>query len=149
MIRVLRGGVVGALLRLAALQRCRRGSALVEFAFVAPILILLSFGTFDLGRAVWFDVTLQHAAKEAARFASLRGSESISPVSESDVETYVHSRAAGIPSAGLVVNVSWLPDESSGSTVQVELTYQYEFFLQGWLPIGPLQLQGSASRIVL
>src|SRR6188768_107415 len=47
----------------------RRGQALVEFALVLPIFILLLVAIFDLGRAVFAYNTLTNAAREGARIA--------------------------------------------------------------------------------
>ena len=46
-----------------------RGQALVEFALVLPIFILLLVAIFDLGRAVFAYNTLTNAAREGARMA--------------------------------------------------------------------------------
>jgi Flp pilus assembly protein TadG len=46
-----------------------RGQALVEFALVMPIFILLLVAIFDLGRAVFAFNTLTNAAREGARMA--------------------------------------------------------------------------------
>ena len=47
------------------------GTALVEYALVLPMLLLLVFGMLDFGRAFnyWIDTT--HLANEAARFAAV------------------------------------------------------------------------------
>jgi hypothetical protein len=47
----------------------RRGQALVEFALVFPILILLIVAIFDVGRAVFLYNNLTNAAREGARLA--------------------------------------------------------------------------------
>ncbi|MCA1645252.1 MAG: pilus assembly protein [Chloroflexi bacterium] len=47
-----------------------RAQALVEFAFVLPVLLLLTLGMIDLGRAFTFGVATQQGAREAARQAS-------------------------------------------------------------------------------
>jgi hypothetical protein len=57
-----------------------RGQAMVEFALVFPIFILLMVGMFDLGRVIWVNDTLATAAREAARFAIVHGSKSLCPV---------------------------------------------------------------------
>ena len=44
-----------------------RGQALVEFALVLPIFILILVGIFDLGRAVYVYSTVNNAAREAVR----------------------------------------------------------------------------------
>lgn len=46
-----------------------RGQALVEFALILPILVLLLVGLFDVGRAVFAYNTVANAAREAARLA--------------------------------------------------------------------------------
>jgi Flp pilus assembly protein TadG len=49
--------------------RRRRGQALVEFALVIPIFLLVLVAIFDLGRAVFAYNTLTNAAREGARTA--------------------------------------------------------------------------------
>lgn len=55
--------------RLADGRRTRRGQALVEFALVIPIFLLVMVALFDLGRAVFAYNTLTNAAREGARIA--------------------------------------------------------------------------------
>jgi len=43
--------------------------ALIEFALISPVLLLLVFGIIDIGRAVFYYDTLNHAAREGARAA--------------------------------------------------------------------------------
>jgi hypothetical protein len=50
-----------------------RGQALVEFALIFPIFILLLVSIFDLGHVVWANNSLGTAAREAARFAVVHG----------------------------------------------------------------------------
>src|ERR1700732_1363682 len=60
-----RGKVGGAPPR----PRLQRSQALIEFALISPVLLLLLFGIVDIGRAVFYFDTLSHAAREAARTA--------------------------------------------------------------------------------
>lgn len=46
-----------------------KGQALVEFAFVFPIIALLTFGFIDVARAVFSYNTLTNAARQSARVA--------------------------------------------------------------------------------
>jgi len=46
-----------------------RGQALVEFALIIPIFLVIMVGIFDLGRAVFAYNTLTNAAREGARIA--------------------------------------------------------------------------------
>lgn len=45
------------------------GQSLVEFALVAPLFFLLIFGVLDLGRVLFTQMTLQHALRQAGRYA--------------------------------------------------------------------------------
>jgi Flp pilus assembly protein TadG len=49
--------------------RSRGGQALVEFALVIPVFLLILVALFDLGRAVFAYNTLTNAAREGARIA--------------------------------------------------------------------------------
>lgn len=55
-----------------------RGQALVEFALIFPIFILLLVSIFDLGHVVWANDSLATAAREAARFAVVHGGSNTS-----------------------------------------------------------------------
>jgi Flp pilus assembly protein TadG len=50
-------------------RRRPRGSTLVEFAVVCPMLLLIVLGIMDFGRLFFTQLTLQHALREAGRFA--------------------------------------------------------------------------------
>jgi Flp pilus assembly protein TadG len=50
-------------------RRGSRGQGLVEFAIVIPIIALIMFGLFDLGRAVFSYNTLAQSARQASRMA--------------------------------------------------------------------------------
>jgi Flp pilus assembly protein TadG len=51
-------------------KRGERSQALIEFALVSPVLLLLLFGIVDIGRAIFYYDTLSHAAREGARTAA-------------------------------------------------------------------------------
>jgi hypothetical protein len=48
--------------------------ALIEFALISPVLLLLLFGIIDIGRAIFYYDTLSHAAREGARTAVIASS---------------------------------------------------------------------------
>jgi Flp pilus assembly protein TadG len=52
-------------------HRRARGQALVEFAFIFPLIALIAFGFIDVGRAVFTSNTLTNAARQAARVAAV------------------------------------------------------------------------------
>ena len=53
------------------LARWPTGQALVEFALVFPLIVLLLLGIFDLGRAVYAYSTIANAARQGARVAAV------------------------------------------------------------------------------
>jgi hypothetical protein len=66
---------------------------MVEFALVAPLLLLLLFGVIDFGRVIYIYITINQAVSEGARVA-IRDSP-LQPTN-SDVETAVKSHAADV-----------------------------------------------------
>ena len=78
----------------ASRRRRQQSQALIEFALISPVLLLLVFGVIDIGRAVFYYDTLNHAAREGARTA-VRAS-SILPTN-SDVLNTVTQQMVGTP----------------------------------------------------
>ena len=64
--------------RIATYARSQRSQGLTEFAIIAPVILLLTFGIIDFGRALYLYITLQQAANEGARVA-VRASYFIDP----------------------------------------------------------------------
>src|SRR5450756_39922 len=62
------GGTAGEDLR--PHPRSQKSQALIEFALISPVLLLLLFGIVDIGRAVFYYDTITHAAREGARTAA-------------------------------------------------------------------------------
>jgi Flp pilus assembly protein TadG len=86
-----------------ARRRARPGQALVEFALVAPIFVLLVIGVFELGRAWTKHQTLSDAAREAARAWASSCTVTGDTLRQRVVR---HLRNAGVDTAGLQVNAS-------------------------------------------
>lgn len=74
----------------------QRSQALIEFALISPVLLLLLFGIIDIGRAVFYYDTLGHAAREGARSA-VQASNRLP--TNADVLNAVTSQLAGIPNS--------------------------------------------------
>ena len=72
----------------------QRSQALIEFALVSPVLLLLLFGVIDLGRAIFYYDTLNHAAREGAR-AAVRASNQLP--TNADVLAAVTAQMQGVP----------------------------------------------------
>lgn len=72
----------------------QRSQALIEFALVSPVLLLLLFGIIDIGRAIFYYDTLGHAAREGARVA-VRASNQLP--TNADVLAAVTAQMLGVP----------------------------------------------------
>lgn len=125
-----------------------KGSAAVEFALVAPTFFLVIFGILDFSRAMWYVSTIEHAASEGARYAAVRGAEKSSPATETEIKAFAVNRAPGMALSNTDVQVTWQPDNTSGSSVNVQVSYQFDFMAVGFLPIDPVQLQGTSTLVV-
>jgi Flp pilus assembly protein TadG len=55
-----------------------KGQALVEFAFIFPIIAVMAFAFIDIGRAVFTQNTLANAAREASRVAAVNQLDPVS-----------------------------------------------------------------------
>lgn len=61
------------------LNRTGRGQAMVEFALVLPLLVMVLAGTIILGTGVFYQQQLGNAAREAARYATVHSATSACP----------------------------------------------------------------------
>lgn len=87
----------------------RQGVVAVEFAIVAPILVAITFGLIELGRAFEMQNMLEVAAREGARFASMDRDGLLDPGESAtdklieDVKTFLDSN--GIAADDVLVEV--------------------------------------------
>jgi Flp pilus assembly protein TadG len=68
----------------------QRGVATVEFAIVAPVLLILLIGVLDVGQLVNVSHTVSNASREGARTAARGTTTNVSAV-KSVVSTYLHN----------------------------------------------------------
>jgi Flp pilus assembly protein TadG len=152
----------GSLLRTG--RECR-GSALVEFAFLVPLLFALVFGVIDFGRALYSYHFVSNAAREATRWASVRGSSCNGidncPASASEVGAYVASIAPmGIDtsSSRLSAVTTWVAPpnnlticasfpNSPGCAVQVQVSYVFKFVLP-FLPTSGYTMTSTSQMVI-
>lgn len=131
------------------------GQALVEFALVVPVLLMLILGLFDVARAVQQENTLAFAAREGTRYAVVHGSSSSSPIpscsscSDATVTSIVAQNAIGVPSVSVTVD---FPDGNNdrGSRVSVDATATFVPLPSQWLLNGALTvtLRGGSLLVI-
>ncbi len=105
----------------------------MEAALTAIIFLTVLFGIVGLGRAVWAYSWTAHAAREGSRWASVRGEYGAEVATTGSVSAFVTSNMMGLDPAQAVVTTTWDPDNSPGSTVQVQVQYNVTRLVP-WVP---------------
>jgi Flp pilus assembly protein TadG len=122
----------------------RRGSALVEFSLLLPLLLTMTVGMIDFGRLYYVRQGLEYATEEAARYYMLNPN-----TADSNVTTQLRSK---MPSGlGSSVNVAYADTASCNGTATVTcttITATYSFsFAAGFLNIGTKTLRTSSRAV--
>lgn len=140
----------------AKVSHLQSGQELVEFALTASLLILLTFGIVDLGRAVYYYSLLFNSAREGSRYAAVlpqnmdgirtaaeRLAVGIDPASpEFTYEYRCRYDDGGVCPSG--VSGAGIPDQS----VRVTLTYAFTPatpIIGRFLPGGMVTLRASST----
>ena len=118
-----------------AAESGRRGQAVVEFALVLPLVLILVISVFEFARAWNIQQVLTDAAREGARIAVVgSGREETEGVITGKVQTAVNnalSIAAIDPDDADVTLTNMGAGRGSAATVRIELPYRFSF-------LGPL-----------
>lgn len=117
-------------------RKQRRGAAVVEFAVVAPLFIMLVFGMIEYGRMVMVQQLIVNAAREGARLGVLDGATT------ADVTSAVNGYLNNASISGATVTVSPSPPSSAGYGAPVSVTVSIPFSQVSWLP-SPMYLGGK------
>jgi Flp pilus assembly protein TadG len=118
----------------------------VEFAIVAFAFLLLLFGIIEWALATPNN-TVAYTAREATRWAAVRGASCGTPAQSSVVTNFVLSEARALDPHNLVVSTSWSPDNKPGSYVTVQIQYQFNF-MAPFVTLKPVTIT-SASQMVI
>jgi Flp pilus assembly protein TadG len=155
---------------LDGLKRDESGSELIEFSIASTLLLMTIFGILDCSRALYSYHYCAQVAREATRYASVRGatwtgtscatpSTFSCAANSTDVTNYVKSITPfGFSASNLVVTTTWpgtnatgtscnllLIYNSPGCMVNVKVAYAYSYVLP-FLPRTALALS-STSRL--
>jgi Flp pilus assembly protein TadG len=110
---------------LRRLRREERGQALVEFALILPILLIMVLGIIDFGRAWNLQQTITQAAREAARAAAVDNQE-VTTQAQVDSVAAATIAASSFDPALATVTVTGLK-AGIGTTVEVRIQMPYRF----------------------
>lgn len=124
--------------------KSEKGQALMEFALILPILLLLVSGIFDFGRITYTYMNLNLTTQEAVRLGGLGENDA-------GISQYVENHfTAGDPAA---LELTITPQEAqrkSGEYITVTLNYPVEYvtpFLSFILPSPFMVSTNSTMRI--
>lgn len=116
--------------RLRAFRREERGTAVVEFALVAPILFILAFGILDFGRVLnYYNQESQLAGLGARAAAVDRNPDGLATASGTSIQTQlVNTYAKGELNGKMTACISYGPDGAGvGHPVTVTTHYNFHF----------------------
>lgn len=129
--------------------KSEKGVSAVEFALIAPLLFVLTFGIIEFGILLFDKAVVTNASREGARAAIVHhevdngdGTTSYDPVSKPQIEEVVDDYLGidEVDNDGLLIsiggpsipdtNVVYDPDPpESGGDVTVTVTYTYDFLV--------------------
>lgn len=126
----------------------RRGSTMLEPALVTSVFLILLMGIADFGRMGFAFNSIAFAAHRAARWATTRGSASGHAAALADVQANALANVTALDNTQLRVGVTWTPNNNPGSTVQVQVTYNFKALL---IPISSttLTLKSTSAQIIM
>jgi Flp pilus assembly protein TadG len=119
-----------------------RGAAAVEMAIALPVLLLLIFGTMEVGFLMWTQVTLSYAVEQAARCGALNlGTNGLGVTgaticqSVANIQSYAVTQAVGIPNITTAnFTVTQSPAAVCGTAVQVTASYDFTSMVPDIVP---------------
>ncbi len=130
------------------------GATAVEFAFVAPMFLMLAFGTIEFGRVLWTKQALQETAVAGARCMAIAQTAHASQntgscassgtYSASNTKTYIQNVATGWGLSLTVSDILLSPSASGGCAGLSQVTLTKTF-----TSVVPLLVHLSAGGITL
>ncbi|MCG7344135.1 pilus assembly protein [Sporosarcina sp. ACRSL] len=120
-------------------MKSQRGQALVEAAFIIPILLILLFGITDFGRVFHAYLTLDHAGREAARVATV-GAE------DTEIAARIEQATSSLNKDKVThtISPSGKSNRPSGSEVTITLKYSIDLLMPLISHLsGPIELENK------
>ena len=127
---------------------CRNiaGSAAVEFALTAPVLILLLFGIVEAGRALWATNSLQYAVERAARCGVVNHT-TVCP-SDAAIKTYAVTQVYDRPISSDAFTVNHPVDANGAKSLCVAGSLTFTPWFQSLTMMPPIALTSNSCRAV-
>jgi Flp pilus assembly protein TadG len=112
--------------------KCTRGAAMVEFAIVLPLLLMLLFGIIEMGVLLYNQAMITNASREGARAGIVYSSPN--RITTGEILTVVQNYSSGhMITFGAPVNTSTVIPSggcvNAGDSLTVTVTYPYSFLV--------------------
>lgn len=162
--------------RLRRRVRREEGASLVEMAIASSLLFAMMFGVIQMSLALYAYHFVSDAAREASRWAMVRGGSCISNVSQAycsptssgsfgadnnDIQAYVQSLGypfasnlttstkwlSGTPSAQVTCGTTPSGCNTAGNQVQVTVTYSFPIAIPFWTAT-TINLQSASTMVI-
>ncbi len=118
-------------------RRDQRGAALLEVAMTLPLMLLVSVGIFEFGRAYQTWQILTNAAREGARIAVLPGTDDQAVTTR--VQTYMSDgQLSGYAGASIVITRNNTIAIGAGTATASRVTINYPFTFMVLNPVAKL-----------
>lgn len=136
MLRLVRGDAAGASMKI--FQKKERGVAVVEFALVVPLLLLILFGIIEFGILFYDKAVITNASREAARqWIVYRDVKLTKAQIDAIVDNYTNNRMISMSGSAPPQTFTDPVDPtsfSSGDALSLTVRYSYDFvFLPGFM----------------
>lgn len=137
-----------ARLRLRVVRE-ERGSALVEFAMVCFLLMMVMIGVVEMARFLLIYNTIANAARAGARYAAVHGSDNSASTTTIQGVVNGYLAAGGVDTSGATVYVVY-PDTGSCNTPGCRVTIGISYPFNPLTSYFPLSVSlGSTSQGVI
>jgi Flp pilus assembly protein TadG len=116
----------------AAREQEDRGAAVLEFALVAPVFILILVGIIEFGRAYNVSIAMQGAAREGARALALgRSATDVANITRNSTNVRIDG-------------IAQTPCTQAGGQARVVVSHNFRFGIP-FVPLGNRTIASSAS----
>jgi hypothetical protein len=143
--------------RQANKDHSRRGATVVEFALTFLLFLLIILTMLEIGRGIWTYTTLAQAARQAGRYAIVRGSEN--PTTLANIRTVVERHARGLEGSRISINAAWNPSAETpnldpaavnrGDIVEIKLIYPFQLVSSPIVLAQSTVMMSSTTRMVV
>ena len=133
---------------------CLRAQALVEFALILPLLLVLIIGAMDLGRVFYFKIVLTNAAREGANTLSRNPADGAAGYTNTLNAIITEGNSSGVTITYEEVDWTGTNCCSVGSPVEITIDKVVDLVFDGFLNTmgiidGPITISSSVSMVVL